>query len=293
VSHLFFCIFYIFFNAFAFSQSDIKIPLLNSPVVDEANFFSSSEKQDLSHLIRHIRNNNGPQIAILTLENLQGYEIEEFSIKVAEKWQLGSKEKDDGLLIVISKQERAIRIEVGNGIEGEVTDYRSSYYAKEILPSYFKKNQYYEGLQAVLYDVDSLFSQSLNQDAEKVLRKKKSAFSDSRGSSWIEFIFVLVAAVLVFASALFPSRPLLRGIFSGFFITLIFLPAFLGILWYVGVFILSMLAGFINLGSVLSMMLSHRSRGGSSGGGFGGFGGGGGWSGGGGGFSGGGSSGRW
>jgi len=293
VRNLLFCTLSLFIHTFAISQTQIQLPILNSPVVDEGNFLSPSEEQELSGIIRLIREHNGPEIGILTVENLQGNEIEDFSIKVAEKWQLGSKEKDDGLLIVIAKQERAIRIEVGNGIEGEITDYRSSYYTKEILPSYFRKNQYLEGLKAVIYDVDSLFSNSLNQKSDKILKRKNVFNSDKNSSSWIEFIFIFIIGILVFSSVLFPRRPILRGVFSGFFITLLLLPAFLGIVWYLGIFILSMIAGLVNLGSILTIFFSHRSGGHYRGGSGGGFGGGGGWSGGGGGFSGGGSSGRW
>ena len=110
--------------------------------MDLGNFLNPQESENLSETIREIRAQNGPQIVILTVQDLQGYPIEEFSIRLAEKWQLGSKEKDDGLLIIISKAERAVRIEVGNGIEGEITDYYTSEYTKDIFPSYFRQGQF-------------------------------------------------------------------------------------------------------------------------------------------------------
>ena len=113
--------------------AELQLPNLSSPVMDLAGLMSEADKKDLSDLAYEIYAHNGPQITVLTVPDLQGYPIEEFSIRVAEKWQLGTKEKDNGLLVVISKQEREMRIEVGNGIEGEVTDYDTAKYTRGIL----------------------------------------------------------------------------------------------------------------------------------------------------------------
>ena len=78
--------------------------------MDEAGFLTPEQKQDLSQLAYEINTHQGPQITILTVPDLQEYAIEDFSIRVAEKWQLGTKEKDNGLLIVIAKAEHKMRI---------------------------------------------------------------------------------------------------------------------------------------------------------------------------------------
>ncbi len=281
-------LFFSFFIHFALGK-EIVLPAFNAPVIDEVQFFKANEIQNLENSIREIRRLGGPQIAVYAVQNLQGEVIEEFSIKVAEKWQLGSKEKDDGLLIIIAKEERAVRVEVGNGIEGEITDYIASYYAKDLMPKYFKQGYFFEGVNLVLSDIAERFNITLTQAPQSIIKRKVKPLS-SRNSSWLEFAFILVAVILSISSGIFPKRPLARGIFSGLFITLIFIPAVLSIFWYVGIFFLSLIAGTLNVGSLLFAMMSHRSSG--RGGGWG-SGGGGGWSGGGGGFSGGGSSGRW
>src|SRR5690606_29414491 len=80
----------------------LSIPPLTSPVMDQAGFMSQSEKADLSRLAYEIYTNQGPQITILTVPDLQGWPIEEYSIRVAEAWKLGLKEKGNGLLIIAS-----------------------------------------------------------------------------------------------------------------------------------------------------------------------------------------------
>lgn len=271
------------------ASKEIVLPTLNTQVIDQAQFFTSSEVSNLSDLVIRIHQAGGPQIGILTVENLQENVIEEFSIKAAEKWQLGNKEKDNGLLILIAKEERSVRVEVGNGIEGEITDYISSYYTKDLMPQYFKRAEFYEGVRLVLIDIAEKFGITLSQEQTQLVQRKTRPVGGR--SSMVELAFVLIAAVLFFGSSLFPNKPIIRGLFSGLFITLIFLPLVLSIFWYLGIFIASLFAGVLNIGSFLPVLLSHR--GGSGGGGFGGGSGGGGWSGGGGGFSGGGSSGRW
>ena len=265
---------------------DIELPDLNAQVIDQAKFLNQHEISELSSLIEHLYKKGGPQVAILTVENLQGYTIEDFSIKVAERWQLGSKERDQGLLIVVAKEERSMRVEVGNGIEGEITDYISSYYVKELMPKYFRQGFFFDGFKEVLLDIADKFAISIDQPTEFIKRKNVKTVNNSY-QPLLKLYAGLVCIVLGFASSLFPRRPIARAIFSGIFITFICLPVLLSVIWYVVIFIFSSLAGALNLGFVLNSIMSHR-----TGFGGGGFGSSGGW-GGGGGFSGGGSSGRW
>ena len=91
------------------------------PIIDNASLLSSPEMAQISQLTRNIHNKGGPQIGIVILKTLGEDTIENTAIKIAEKWQLGDKAKDNGVLIVLASSERKMRIEVGNGIEGGVT----------------------------------------------------------------------------------------------------------------------------------------------------------------------------
>lgn len=266
--------------------AELKLPALTSPVMDLAGFLNAGEKTHLSQMAYEIYTHNGPQITILTVPDLQGHEIEDFSIRVAEKWQLGTKEKDNGLLIVISKAERMVRIEVGNGIEGEITDYDTSRYTREIFPRYFKQGQFFEGLQLFMEDTAGKFNIKLKGEGNQIIRKAPKKVKNKLG----ELIIISIFAVLVFGSIIFKGRPLARGVFTGL--------GFSGISFFLGIpilimlifFVIGLVLGIVGVGNFLAAMASgHGGR--YGGGGFGG--GGGSWSGGGGGFSGGGSSGRW
>jgi uncharacterized protein len=266
--------------------AEIQVPALTSPVMDLAGLLNESEKANLSELAYEINTHNGPQITILTVPDMQGYPIEDFSIRVAEKWQLGTKEKDNGLLIVIAKQERLMRIEVGNGIEGEITDYDTAKYTREIFPDYFRRGDYHGALRLFMEDVASRFDIKTTQGKAPIIRR-----APKRASGVGNIFLPVIIGILIFGSLLFRSRPMARGIFTG-----IGFSAFSGImglpiLLIVGIFVFGWILGLVGIGNFLGALAT--SGGGGRGGGFGGGGGGGGWSGGGGGFSGGGSSGSW
>ena len=278
----------LFLLSFNILAKDLTLPELTSPVMDLGQFLNSRETEDLKSIISEVRSQNGPQIAILTVPDLQGYPIEEFSIRLAEKWQLGSKEKDDGLLIVISRAERSVRIEVGNGIEGEVTDYYTSKFTRDIFPSYFKEGQFYEGLRIFLFDVSTKFNIQLKNQNSTYIRKVKRSKNNIPNALIIGIFFILIIG-----NVLFKHKPVYRGFFTAI--------AFSSFGFFLGISIFFLLLTSV-FGFIFGMIgtdnllygLSHGHGGGYYGGrGGGGFSGGGGWSGGGGGFSGGGSSGNW
>ena len=268
--------------------AEIQIPALNSPVMDEAGFLTSEQKQDLSQLAYEINTHQGPQITILTVPDLQEHAIEDFSIRVAEKWQLGTKAKDNGLLIVIAKAEHKMRIEVGNGIEGEITDYESNQYINNILTPAFKAGDFHGGLKAVMLDVAQKFNLKLSEGNRYVRRAPQS--SSIPGPLKVAFPFLI--GILILGQIILGKKPVARGIFTG--------AGMAGVGFFVGaaglamigfMFLMGLLIGLIGLQNLLFALAagsSHRGGGGFSGGS-----GGGSWGGGGGGFSGGGSSGSW
>lgn len=267
--------------------AELQLPALSSPVMDMAGMLSEAEKKDLSELAYEINTNNGPQITIMTVPDMQDYPIEEFSIRVAEKWQLGTKEKDNGLLVIIAKAERQMRIEVGNGIEGEVTDYDTTKYTKEIFPQYFKQGQFHAGLRIFMEDMAAKFNIKLNQGGNRIVRRAPQRTAQKGGN----FVIMAILGILAFGSMLFNKKPMARGLFTGVGFTGVSLLMGIPVMMMIMVFIIGLILGLVGIGNFLTALaMSGGGRGG--GGGFGG-GGGGGWSGGGGGFSGGGSSGSW
>ncbi len=269
--------------------AEIQIPALNSPIMDVAGLLNPEQKQDLSSLAYEINAHNGPQITILTVPDLQGYEIEDFSIRVAEKWQLGTKEKDNGLLVVIALAEHKMRIEVGNGIEGEITDYESNQYITKILNPAFRAKDFHGGLKAVMLDVAQKFNLKLSEGNRYVRRSTQNISIPGP----LKLAFPFMIGILILGQILLGKKPVARGVFTG--------AGMAGVGFFVGaaglamigfMFLIGLLIGMIGLQNLLFALASGTSH--RGGGGFGGSSGGGGsWGGGGGGFSGGGSSGSW
>ena len=270
--------------------AEIQIPALRAPVMDEAQFLSEREEQDLNQLAYEIYTNKGPQITIFTVKDMQGNEIEDFSIRVAEKWQLGTKDQGNGLLIIIAKAERKMRIEVGQGIEGEITDYESNQYINQVLAPAFKRGQFHAGLRVVMEDIAGKFNVKMGSGRSYVRRSAQPVQLPKALITAFPFIIIFIILGQLFLR----KKPVARGMFTGTSLAgagFLFGGAgiaIIGMLFFVGLMI-----GLIGLHNLLFALAAGggRSRGGGFGGG--GFGGGGGWSGGGGGFSGGGSSGNW
>jgi uncharacterized protein len=265
----------------------LQIPSLASPVMDQANLMKPSERDDLAAMAYEIHTHQGPQITILTLPDLQGYPIEELSIRVAEKWKLGSKEQGNGLLIVISKAERKMRIEVGEGLEGDITDYESNVWIRQILTPSFKAGEFHQGLKLVMLEIAKKFNIKLSKEMGYVRRAPRK-----KAPAALNIALPFLILFLVLGQLFLSKKKVARGLFTGAGMTgvgFFFIPGLgLGLIIF---FILGCLLGIIGLSNLLYLLAASQGRGGYRGGG--GFGGGGGWSGGGGGFSGGGSSGGW
>jgi uncharacterized protein len=267
---------------------ELKIPALSSPVMDVAGLLSQQEKEDLANYAYEIYTNNGPQIQVLTVPDLQGYAIEDFSIAIAEKWQLGTKKAGNGILVLISKNDRKMRIEVGEGIEGEITDYDTAQYTRTIFPEYFRRGDFHGALRLFMEDVAKRFNIKSSQESGLVRRVAPARQGTPFGPALPFFILVLAVSYLIAR-----RKPFVRGALSGL--------GMAGVGWLmipgigtaiIMLLIFGFLIGMVGIGNILMGLMMSGGRGGRyGGGGFGG--GGGGWGGGGGGFSGGGSSGSW
>jgi uncharacterized protein len=104
------------------SASNFIVPELSAPIVDKAGFIPVSARSRLENALHRIHDVEGLQIAALIVPDLSGLTIEEAAIRVADAWKLGSKKEDKGALLLIAVAEKKIRIEVGQGLEGDIPD---------------------------------------------------------------------------------------------------------------------------------------------------------------------------
>ena len=119
----------------------------NEQINDEAHIFSQNERDELSNLVQNFEQNSTTQIAIVTLNSLENKSIEELSLEIARGYKLGQKEDNNGVLLVVAPNEKKVRIEVGYGLEGVLTDAVASEIINGVMIPEFKNGKMSEGVK--------------------------------------------------------------------------------------------------------------------------------------------------
>jgi uncharacterized protein len=130
------------------AHADVAVPPLVGRVVDQTGTLSANDVSSLNQTIRAFETRKGSQIAVLIVPTTDGEAIEAFSLRVAEAWKIGRKKIDDGALLVIAKNDRHLRIEVGYGLEGALTDVTSKRIIDEDITPKFKAGDFSGGISA-------------------------------------------------------------------------------------------------------------------------------------------------
>src|SRR5215475_4039933 len=130
------------------ARADVAIPELTGRVVDQTGTLSSSDIAQLTQTLKNLELRKGSQVAVLIVPTTQPETIEQFSIRVADAWKIGRKKIDDGALLVIAKNDRRLRIEVGYGIEGALTDVAARRIIDEDITPKFRAGDFSGGVAA-------------------------------------------------------------------------------------------------------------------------------------------------
>jgi uncharacterized protein len=118
-----------------------EVPQLRARVTDEAGVLAADEVRELDRRLAAYEQATGRQIAVLVVRSLEGDPLEDFSIRVVEAWKLGRQGRDDGILVLLAMEERKARIEVGYGLEGEVTDLVSARIIHDVMRPYLRQDR--------------------------------------------------------------------------------------------------------------------------------------------------------
>jgi uncharacterized protein len=132
------------FAAFA----DVAVPPLTGRVVDQTATLSSDQKASLEQKLKSFEERKGSQVAVLIVPTTEPETIEQYSIRVAEQWKIGRKKVDDGAILVVAKDDRKLRIEVGYGLEGALTDLTSKRIIDEEIVPKFRTGDFAGGISA-------------------------------------------------------------------------------------------------------------------------------------------------
>ena len=269
------------------ARAEVPVPPLTGRVTDQTATLSAEQKAALEQTLQAFEARKGSQLAVLMVPTTAPETIEQYALRVAEQWKLGRKKVDDGAILVIAKTDRALRIEVGYGLEGALNDATSKRIISEIITPRFKQGDFNGGITA-----------GVDQIMRVIDGEPLPAPSATRGGGTAD-IQQYAPVILVLALVIGGVLRAVLGRFPGALAT----GGVVGVLaWlFAGAVSVALVAGVIALvftlaggmGGMGGMGVGGR-RGGFGGGGFGGGGfGGGGFGGGGGGFGGGGASGRW
>jgi uncharacterized protein len=162
-----------------------EFPKLSGRVVDNAGFLSAGVKKQISEQLAAHEKASANQVVVVTLPDLQGYSIEEYGYQLGREWGIGQKGEDNGVLLIVAKAERKVRIEVGYGLEGTLTDAISANIIHGVITPAFKKGQFEAGIQAgVTAVVEALGGQY-------VMKERQTKGKDT-GRMFFFFIFFVL-----------------------------------------------------------------------------------------------------
>lgn len=182
----------IFFTLLLFSASAQRgVPAHGGVWVhDEAGILSPQVKAQLEAILKSHRDSTSTQIAVLLINSLEGEDIDSYALRVSEEWKLGQEKKDNGVLFLVSMQEKQMRIEVGYGLEGVLTDAMSSRINRNEVAPYFRQGNYEAGIQAGVMAIIHTVEGTYVND-EPLVRKRKGRSPIGT----IIFIVILIIAM--------------------------------------------------------------------------------------------------
>jgi len=260
----------------ATAQDLVPVPPLRDRVTDLTGTLTAQQSAALEQSLRTFEARKGTQIAVLIVPTTRPEAIEPFALRVVEQWKLGRRKVDDGALLLVAKDDRAVRIEVGYGIEGALNDATAARVIAEVITPRFRQGDFYGGLAAGLDQIVRILD---GEALPPPTRRGAAAADDGLGQNWpVLFIVTLVlGGVLRQLLGRLPGALVVGGVLA------------VGAWFALGTLAVAATAGLIGF-AVTLLGVGMRGHGGMHG-----YGGrrGGGFGGGGGGFGGGGASGRW
>ncbi|ART80647.1 TPM domain-containing protein [Oceanisphaera avium] len=256
--------------AWPVTAAPLALPKLDNWVVDTTHTFSKAQHSALAQQLSAFEQNKGAQIFVLVVPTTGEEDIAQYSRRVYDQWQLGREKIDDGVLLLVAKQDRRLRIEVGYGLEGAITDLQAGRIINEFITPYFKKDDYVGGIQEGVKKIMALV-------AGEPLPPPASQSSSEQGS-WSMLLPLAIFAVVL--------PPLASAVTIGLFTFFIFGSLILALFAAAVAFVLSLVGKVFGAGgrgnsarasrrgAFLGGLGSTRGRRGGGGGGFGGGGGG-------------------
>ncbi len=205
------------FFAASLAWADPKFPALTAPIVDAANVLDADAKTIIENRLRDYETSSHHQVAVATVPSLEGYDIRDYGNRLFRFWALGDKQRNDGVLLLVAPTEHKVSIEVGYGLEGDLTDAMSRMIIENAMVPRFKVGDYVGGIHAGLDDIEKVVGGQGSQVVERV--QNQSATNNSDVTPYV-FLIIIIIFILINASRggrmiMIPGSGFGRGGFGG------------------------------------------------------------------------------
>lgn len=176
------------------TATELDYPSSVGWVNDFANVISADDKRQMSNLVQELNDKTKVEIAVVTLPTIGEEAVETYAVKLFEKWKLGEKGKDNGILILLAVKERKVKIEVGYGLEGVIPDGLAGQIIDQTMIPYFKTGDFSSGLKNGAMEVVRIITQEYNVKIEGVVDRKV----ENPRVNFFEILFLLFFGVFSF-----------------------------------------------------------------------------------------------
>ncbi len=190
------------------AQAEPRFPALSGRIVDEAGLLSAADRSSLEQELKALEDKSTDQLVIYTTRSLQGYEIEDFGYRLGRTWAIGQKDKNNGVILIVAPNERKVRIEVGRGLEPQLTDLMTKLIIENAILPAFRRNDFSGGIKAGVHDIRDVMLGDAEAVKERArLAKKRSSGGGNNMATTILILFILVAFAMVWMQSQQTASP--------------------------------------------------------------------------------------
>lgn len=205
----------------------LQVPYLSGRVVDQAGLLGEAARARITSILEQLEQSKGAQVAVLTIPSLQGELLENFSIRVVETWKLGRQDVDDGVLLLVARDDRKMRIEVGYGLEGVLTDLSSRRVIDNLMVPSFRDGDFEGGIESAVKAI----SGAIRGEADAIPAVSSGAVEAAEGAPQGESLLGPILFIGIASLALIPfaGRALALKGAQGWFSYVFLAPFFPGV----------------------------------------------------------------
>jgi uncharacterized protein len=181
-----------------------RFPPLTGRIVDEAGLLSAADRQELTQTLEALEQKSSDQLVIYTAKSLQGYPIEDFGYQLGRFWGIGQKGTNNGVILIVAPNERKVRIEVGRGLEPQLTDAMSGLIIQNAILPAFRRGDFPAGIKAGVRDIRDVLLGDAEavKDRARSLKKRDAPASEDAAATLIIILFV----IFIIGVGLYQSR---------------------------------------------------------------------------------------